>query len=223
MKKIITKFGIIFLALAMVFAFTACGGGGSADSDAAADTSENTAAADTSEDTAAVDGAVYGYDGDDPVIAATYKYMVEVVASENFEKDDDDVSIPQINIVGEPEEGADGDMHVYGDFAVYNYDVEDDEGILETESGGSFPGLMHVAKLDDGTYSVTALDAVADGGAFESSAQEIFGDRYEDFMKVYSDDAAKDEARKAAIRTFVAANGLNVTKYQDYGWDPVDL
>ena len=79
---------------------------------------------------------------------------------------------------------------------------------------------MHISKDD---YTVTAFDVVEDGGNFESSAKEIFGDKYDQFMAAESDQEAREALRKHIIETYVKANGLEVTKYQDYGWDPVEL
>ena len=43
------------------------------------------------------------------------------------------------------------------------------------------------------------------------------------FTKVHSNDKARDELRKKIVSDYVKLNGLNVTQYQDYGWDPVQL
>ena len=42
-------------------------------------------------------------------------------------------------------------------------------------------------------------------------------------MKIYSDSDAIDKERAAVLAAYVKANDLAVTKYQDEGWDPVDL
>ena len=81
---------------------------------------------------------------------------------------------------------------------------------------------MHVAKNGD-VYEVTSFDQVADGGEFDSSAKEIFGDHYEDFMAVYGDSDAREENRKITVSDFVNLNGLEFNYYQDEGWDPVEL
>ena len=162
-----------------------------------------------------IDGGAYGYAGDDPVEAACYAYMVETVGKSY---DAADVSIPSVQIVHmdlTPED----EVLVYGDFWVYNYNIEGDT--LKCVSGGNYPGCMHVSKADN---TVTAFDQVADGGEFESSAQEIFGEHYDDFMAVYSDEDARAENRKVTVSDYVNLNGLTeVTKMQDEGWDPVDL
>jgi hypothetical protein len=161
-----------------------------------------------------IDGAAYGYAGDDPVEAACYQYMAEVIGPQYAEAE---ISIPTVIIVHEDLTPED-EVLVYGDFWVENYNVEGDT--LKTVSGGNHPGCMHVSKSD---YTVTAFDQVEDGGNFESSAKEIFGDAYDDFMKVYGDSEAREENRKITVSDYVNLNGLDIKYYQDEGWDPVEL
>ena len=161
-----------------------------------------------------IDGAAYGYAGDDPVEAACYQYMVEEIAPQYSEAE---ISIPTVIIVHEDFTPED-EVLVYGDFWVENYNVDGDT--LKSVSGGNHPGCMHVSKSD---YTVTAFDAVADGGDFESSAKEIFGEHYEDFMKVYGDSDARAENRKITVSDYVNLNHLDIKYYQDEGWDPVEL
>ena len=164
-------------------------------------------------DESTADGKAYGYGGDDPVEAEVYRYVSEAL-SNNF--DPADVSIPTVSIVYVDYTPED-EIVVYGDFWVDNYMIEGDT--LKCVSGGNFPGVIHMTK----DYVVTSLDPVADGGDFDSSARELFGEHYDDFMKVYSDDDARDELRKATVSDYVSFNGLDVTQYQDEGWDPVEL
>lgn len=238
MKK---SFLTVFLisALVMAIGFTACSSGSSASSDASSGTSSEAASVESSaasaesasaesseasaeaasaesSDEAEVDGSAYGYAGTDPVEAAVYKYTVEEIGK-NFEKAD--VSIPTVSIVHVDYTNPD-DVTVYGDFWLYNYNIEGQT--LECVSGGNFPGVMHLKK-DGESYAVSSFDMVADGADFDSSAKELFGDNYDAFMKVYSDDEARDELRKATVSDYVNMNGLDVTQYQDYGWDPVPL
>ena len=42
-------------------------------------------------------------------------------------------------------------------------------------------------------------------------------------MKVNGDQEARESLRAQIIADYVKANGLSVTKYQDEGWDPVDI
>lgn len=166
--------------------------------------------------TPATDGAAYGYTGEDPVEAAVYKYMAEEM-SKNYEPAD--ASIPTVQIVKIDATNPD-DVIVYGDFWVENYKIDGET--LSCTSGGNYPGVMHVTKNGD-TYTVSSFDQVADGSNFDSSAKELFGDNYDAFMKVYSDSDARTALRITTVSNYVKANGLAVTQYQDYGWDPVQL
>ena len=82
--------------------------------------------------------------------------------------------------------------------------------------------MFHLKK-DGENYTVDHFDVVADGAGFDASAHELFGEYYEDFMKVYSDSDARDELRKITVTDYVYYNDLPVTQYQDEGWDPVEL
>jgi hypothetical protein len=42
-------------------------------------------------------------------------------------------------------------------------------------------------------------------------------------MEVQGDQEGREELRAQGLAAYVKAMGLNVTKYQDEGWDPVDL
>ncbi len=185
-------------------------------SSAAAEASAEPSASSASAASPKTDGSAYGYAGDDPVEVAVYKYMAEEV-SKNFEKAD--ASIPTVSIVHVDNASPD-EVLVYGDFWIDNYNISGNT--LECVSGGNFPGVMHLGK-DGDVYVVSSFDRTADGAGFESSAKELFGEYYDEFMKVYSDSDSRDELRKATVAEYVKLNGLDVTQYQDYGWDPVKL
>lgn len=205
-------------ALSLTIGLAACNAGNKPSSDGAAQTQESEVAA-TTETTAektTVDGSAYGYAGTDPVEATVYQYMVEEVGK-SFEKAD--VSIPVVSITYVDQSNP-NEVVVYGDFWINNYNIKGDT--LECVSGGNFPGVMHLTKSGD-TYVVSSFDRVADGSNYESSARELFGEHYDDFAKVQSDDKARAELRTKIVSDYVRMNGLEVTKYQDYGWDPVEL
>ena len=165
-------------------------------------------------------GTQWGYMGQDPVECAVWQYLAEDVASEYGPDDKTDiVSVPVVSII-KTEEGEDGDTHISGDFWVYNYKINGDT--LECVSGGSHPGMAHVAK-DGDTYKVVDFEGVKDGGDFEPSAKEIFGDDYDKFTEINGDSDARDALRDQGLADYVKTNGLAVTKYQDEGWDPVEL
>lgn len=198
---------ILMTALVMAFGISACGA-----KEEAAVEEENVATEDT-ESEPEVDGTAYGYAGSDPVEAAVYKYLAEEVSKDY---DDAEVHIPTVNIVHIDFTPKD-EILVYGDFWIENYNVEGDT--LKCASGGHYPGMMQVSK----DYVVTDFKQAADGEDFDSSAKEIFGDYYDDFMKIYSDSDLRNELRKVTVTDYVNLNGLSVTKFQDEGWDPVEI
>ena len=158
----------------------------------------------------------YVYDGD-AKIAAICDHLTKDIASHYSEAE---VSIPYMQIIDTDDSNPE-DTLVWGDFWVMNYNLEGD--VLVSDSGGNYPGLIHLQESSDGSYVVTEFEQVGDGSDFIPSAKKIFGDRYDEFSKVQSDNESFEEIRKEYIRDYVEANGLNITAYQDYGWDPVTL
>ena len=197
---------LLMLTLAVTFSFTACG----SDEEAPAAEPEETAEAAAEPE---VDATKYGYGGTDPVEAAVYQYMVEEV-SKSYDKTD--VSIPTVSIV-HVDYTPEDEILVYGDFWIDNYNIKGDT--LRDISGGNYPGVIHLSK----DYVVTAFDQVADGGDFDASAKELFGDYYDDFIAVYNDSDARAELRKATVSDYVHFNGLDVKQYKDKGWPAVEL
>ena len=228
MKKSFLAIAAI-VALSMALGLAACGSGGgssSGDTPKPADdkaapaetpdegTDEGAAEGDAAEPT--VDGSAWGYAGDDPVEAAIYKYLAEEIGGLYAEGD---VTIPVVNIVHTDYANPD-EVIVRGDYWVFTYNIEGDT--LVNAAGGNVPGVMHVAKTADG-YAVSAFDRVADGAGYAESAKELFGEYFDDYSKVHSDEAARNELKKVTISDYVNLNGLDVTKYQDGGQDPVEL
>ena len=130
-----------------------------------------------------------------------------------------EVCIPQQIVVATDESDAQ-DIKVWGDFWVFNYNTAGDT--LKTASGGSHPGLMHLKKGEKG-YEVTAFDQVGDGSQFEPTAKKIFGDKYDAFMKMHSNDKEREQNRAQGIAKYAKAHDLKVTMYQDFGWPAVKL
>ena len=96
-----------------------------------------------------------------------------------------------------------------------NYNLVGDT--LETVSGGSHPGLMHIKQTDKG-FEVTAFDQVEDGSNNLPSAKRIFGDKYENFRAVNSDDKKREKNRAEILANYVKKHNIAATKYKDYGW-----
>ena len=147
---------------------------------------------------------------------AVGQYMVDTFGKQYAQAD---VCIPQLIVVA-TDQNDDNDIKVCGDFWVFNYKIAGDT--LKTASGGSHPGLMHLKKVDNG-YEVTSFDAVGDGSQFEPTAKKIFGDKYDAFMKMHSNDKEREQNRAECIAQYAKANNLKVTMYQDEGWPAVKL
>jgi len=178
------------------------------------------AAADTADDqAAAANGAAFVYTGNDPVQAAIYQYLAETIAP-NYDFPEGAVCVPVVQLVDEDVDTDDGEAEAKGDFWVYNYVIEGDT--LKCVSGGNHAGKMELVKSGDG-YAVKEFEQVADGGSFEPTARDIFEEHYDAFMKINSDEKTRESLRQKNLVEYVKANGLNVTKYQDEGWDPVEL
>lgn len=159
----------------------------------------------------------YTYPDDDPYCNAITDYFIDEIAPQYMEAQ---LSVPQIAEIAVDDSDPE-DVKVWGDFFVYNYDL--DGTVLMFVSGGNHCGLIHLKKNDDGTATVTSFDQVEDGSNFDPSAKKIFGEYYDKFMEVNSDNESREEFRKNILINYVEDNGLNITAYQDYGWDPVEL
>ncbi len=149
----------------------------------------------------------------------TYLKAVERYLTDNKGKQyrSGQVCIPYYTVVGVDESNAD-DIKVWGDFWLDNYNISGDT--LLSVSGGSHPGLMHVSQKGE-SFEVTSFDAVGDGSQFLPTAKKIFGDKFDAFQKVNSDDKKRNEVRRAAVAEYVKSHRLPVKMYKDYGWDPV--
>ena len=110
------------------------------------------------------------------------------------------------------------DILVYGDFWVFNYNLVGDT--LKTVSGGDHPGLMHVKQTYD-RFEVIAFDRVEDGSDYLPSAQKIFGDKFNEFQHISSDEKTREQNRMKTISEYVKKNNIPATMYQDYGWDAI--
>lgn len=218
MKKVtMKKIGVLLLSAVFAVScmgLTACGG-----SEEEAQPEEQTTEA-AQEETAAPaqSWGEYGYMGEDPVEGAVYEYMAMEISKE-YELEEGMVSIPVVTVIDRVD-NEDGSADVAGLFEIDNYTIEGDT--LACQSGGSYPGKMHLVK-DGESYKVESFDQVGDGSNYEPTAKKIFGDKYDAFVKADGDDEARNALRTETIKNYVEANGLEVTQYQDYGWDPVQL
>lgn len=161
----------------------------------------------------------YQYPGPELFYTVVYQYLIDELAK-NYPAAD--VSIPCPIIVAEDESNK-NDICVWGDFWIFNYDLNGDT--LECKSGGSYPGCIHVKDvLDDPRgYVVTDFEIVGDGSDFTPTAKKIFGKHYDKFIKVESDDKERDKVRAQIIANYAVDNNLDIKAFKDYGWDPVML
>ena len=148
--------------------------------------------------------------------AAVYDYLVNVIGKNYAEAE---YCIPSPFIVS-TNEGNKDDVLIWGDFWVLNYDLVGDT--LKTVSGGSHPGLMHLKKTDKG-FEVTGFDAVEDGAGNMESAKRIFGDNFDAFWEVNSNQEKREDIRLHYIADYVKEHNLPVKMVQDYGWPAVAL
>lgn len=149
-------------------------------------------------------------------LTAVDDYLVNEIGK-NYEPTE--VTIPYAFVVSIDESNPDDNL-VWGDFWVFNYDIAGDT--LKTASGGSYPGLMHVKKTDNG-FEVFDFDVVEDGAGNMESAKRIFGDKYDAFWELNSNHEMREEMRLRYTADFVKKNNLPVKMLQDYGWPAVAL
>ena len=143
---------------------------------------------------------------------AVCMYLIDSVASQYAPGQ---VSIPCIQVVALDDSNPDSVL-VWGDFWVFNCNVAGDT--LKMVSGGAHPGMMTVQHISGAGYAVTGFDQVGDGSEYLPSAKRIYGDKFDAFQAIYSNDKKREEARAAQIAEYVKSHDLTVKYYQDYGW-----
>ena len=138
-------------------------------------------------------------------------YLAEQIGSQYAEGEH---CVPFHSIVGVDERNAE-DILVWGDFWVFNYNQVGDT--LKCVSGGNHPGLMHICQTNNG-YKISAFEQVEDGSRNIPSAKKIFGDKYDAFQTINSDEQKREKLRTDVLTSYVKKHNLNVSMYQDYGW-----
>ena len=147
---------------------------------------------------------------------AVADYLVNVIGKNYAEGE---LCIPSPFVIssdfGNPE-----DVKVWGDFWVFNYNQSGDT--LKTVAGGNHPGLMHLKKTDKG-IEVVSFEVVEDGAGNLESAKKIFGDQFESFQEINSNQEKREDIRLHFIADYVKEHNLPVKMVQDYGWPAVEL
>lgn len=161
-----------------------------------------------------------------PYLVAIENYLVDSIGK-NYSPGE--VCIPAYSVINieEPGEPSDStevitatDIKVWGDWWIFNYNIVGDT--LQCVSGGSHPG-MFLLKKDGDTFKIVAFDQVEDGSRNLPSAKRIFGDSYEDFHAINSNQEIRDSVRLAMVAQYVQEHNLTVTHLQDPGWPAVAL
>ena len=149
-------------------------------------------------------------------IMAVEDYLVNVIGK-NYAEAEYCIPCP---IIIRRDDGNKDDALVWGDFWVFNYDQSGDT--LKTVSGGDHPGLMHLKKTANG-FEVINFEAVEDGAGNMESAKRIFGDNFEAFWELNSNQEKREDIRLQFVADYVKKHNLPVKMVQDYGWPAVTL
>ena len=157
----------------------------------------------------------YAYQGSEPYVAEICAWML---SSEPGYREAE-VAIP-CPLILELDDSDTQDILVWGNFWLFNYTLRNTT--LLTESGGERPGLLHLKAIEEG-FEVTSFDQVGDGSNYGPDVQRIFGMQEGLLQKFYDSAEDRDAVRVQYITDYVNWNGLPVTQYQDFSWEPVAL
>lgn len=163
------------------------------------------------------------YLGNDPVEKAVYEELVKDGQKYYSPDSVDTILVPLLNPVGTVESGD--EILYYGRFFIESFIRNGNT--LESVSGGSSPGVMHLKKVGP-DYVVTEYERALDGSEYDSSLKELARGNQEiidGFFKGTGDDVSREDAIVLALREYINHNGLQdeIKYYKEYGWDPVPL
>ena len=130
-----------------------------------------------------------------------------------------ELCIPVLMMVAE-NVNEDMSTQVWGDFWVYWYNQAGDT--LKCVSGGSHAGQITLVKDADGLH-VTSFEQVEDGSHYLPSAQRIFGEHFDIFQNMHSNQDVREAVRKEQLNDYVRLHQLPIHYYQDYGWPAMKL
>lgn len=130
-----------------------------------------------------------------------------------------ELCIPTLMMVAE-EELDSVQAHVWGDFWLSWYNIAGDT--LKTVSGGNHAGRITLVR-QDGILRVTAFEQTEDGAGNEASAKRIFGQHYDIYQNMHSNQDVREAVRKEQLQEYISRHQLPVRYYQDYGWEAVEL
>ena len=146
--------------------------------------------------------------GFDSLQAAAYDYL-----SFDYMKDYEvgNAVIPYVQIV-EIDETDGSDVLLYGDYYVWEFAKEEDT--LVVVSGGHCPGIIHLERFGDAGEGATYSPKGSMDEAFtDEDAKTIFGEYYDHYQTLSSNDQMVESGMSQVIADYVAANELDITKY----------
>lgn len=118
-----------------------------------------------------------------------------------------EICIPTLMMVAEE------DSVIYGDFWIMWYNLAGDT--LKMVSGGNHSGKMTIAE-SNGTFVVTAFEQTLDGAANEPSAKRIFGEHYDIYHSMHSNESVREAVRQEQLSEYIRRHNLSARYYQDY-------
>ncbi len=142
-------------------------------------------------------------------------YLVREIGKQYLQGE---LCIPTLLMVAEEED--DRETRVWCDCWVHWYDIASDT--LRTVSGGNHSGCMTIQHRE-GVPVVTAFEQTTDGAGFLSSARRIFGERFDVYQNMHSNQDVREAARKEQLQEHIRRQKLNIRYLQDYGSDAVAL
>lgn len=223
MKKKFITLGAVACAVCALLALGACSSGADKPASTAPSTEVSTPAS-TEASTApsteeAEDVAVDASVAEEQAAVAVRDDQIKL-----FDKDQAEHWVITQNVVKTDMSDMD-DVKVYAAYNLDGFNVEDKT--LKTEAGESIMCLVHMGIDKDGVVTVGDIEIPTDGASQQEDLLKICGNDKElaDKMSAACDfsEGSGAELRKAAVKAYVEANNLDVTAFQDYGWDPIEL
>ena len=165
----------------------------------------------------------YVYSGSDELEGAVANALAASGLAEKFLSEPGYVMIPAV-YQHKTEKTDDAHAKVYGTFWIMNYVKRGT--VLHCISGGEYPGILTLEKDGQG-WKMTNLEEAGSGDDYAEDLKRFAGgdeallEKYQEASDLMA--PAQAEIRTRLIREYVESNGLNISAYQDYGWEPVPL
>ena len=131
-----------------------------------------------------------------------------IVAAEELSPSDDDSTMTADSAV------------IFGDFWIDWFNISGDT--LYLVSGGNHSGRMTLVQHNE-KPQVTAFEQTVDGAGNTESAMRIFGEHYDVYHNIHSNQDVREACRKLQIIDYVRRKHMNIHYYQDFGREAVEL